>query len=659
MLRHHALTQALRAYMMPLSSLRIARVLLSILPVVFATRSASSHPLDPLSVAEIANTVATLQEAGYADSTTRFAFIGLDEPRKSETLAWLPGQPVSRNAFVVARRARIVYDGVVDLDNHRVLRWRSVPNAQTAIIPSEWHSAQEITISDSSWQMAVRRRGYDPDRTAVFCAPLPVGHAASGRRLVNVVCFDTSDTRNVWSHPIEGLIAVVDLDAHRVIRLLDTGPVPHSRAPDESADGAKDQAKTGGDAVPPAPDIAVEGNMVSWKNWWFHVRTDQRTGPVLSLVQYKDEGHPRMVLYRGSLAEMFVPYMDPTAGWSFRNYMDVGEFGIGTMSLPLVAGTDCPIASRLVDAIVADEYGKAHVRNGVICLFERDPQAPSWRHAEIANNLYISKKAVELVIRTIATLGNYDYVIDWVLTEGGTIRIDVGTTGIDQVKGVDARTLADKSAPRDTAYGNLVASNLVGVNHDHFLSFRLDVDIDGPNNTLVEQKATRFRLHQAGRRSLWRLIGRDVKVEGALHEGMLGPTVLWRVENRERVNMLGEHPGYELRPGHIVTSLLEPDDIAQRRAAFSNSPLWVTAYDAQELYAAGPYPNQSQRQDGLPRYTARRRPVVDTDIVLWYTMGFRHVTRPEDWPILPTVWHSMSLVPYGFFSHNPTFDQRQ
>ena len=296
----------------------------------------------------------------------------------------------------------------------------------------------------------------------------------------------------------------------------------------------------------------------------------------------------------------------------------------------------------------------------MICLFERDPQAPSWRHAEIANNTYVARQAVELVVRTIATLGNYDYILDWVLTEGGTIRIDVGATGIDQVKGVSAQTLGDGSASRDTAYGNLVASNLVGVNHDHFLSFRLDVDIDGQRNTLVEQKAVPLRLQQpSGRRSLWRPIERDVRVEGALHEPMSGSTVLWRIENRNGTLMLGQHPSYEIRPGHIVTSLLGPDDIAQQRAAFSGAPLWVTAYDARELYAAGPYPNESRQQDGLPRYTAQRRRVLDSDIVLWYTMGFRHVTRPEDWPILPTVWHSVSLVPYGFFSHNPTFDPRQ
>ena len=94
--------------------------------------------------------------------------------------------------------------------------------------------------------------------------------------------------------------------------------------------------------------------------------------------------------------------------------------------------------------------------------------------------------------------------------------------------------------------------------------------------------------------------------------------------------------------------------LPQRRAAFSAAPLWVTAYDPRELYAAGLYPNQSRGGDGLPAYAARHRPVANADIVLWVTMGFHHLPRPEDWPVLPTMWHSVALVPYGFFDRNPS-----
>jgi primary-amine oxidase len=627
--------------------------------------STAAHPLDSLSGEEITTAVAVLQAAGDTDATTRFALIGLSEPDKEKVLAWRPEQPFARRAFVVARQGRTVYEGVVNLGERQVERWRATPGVQSGILVSEWQNAQKITTSDQGWQAAMRKRGYDPRDAPVFCAPLSAGYLAEpqdkGHRLLKVTCFDTAGTRNVWSRPIEGLIAVVDLDARRVLRLVDTGPVPVSRERgqfDEASQPALRQPlKPVPNEAPADPNFVVEANTVHWNNWSFHYAMDPRSGLVLSLVRYEDQGRLRMVLYRGSLAEMFVPYMDPDPGWSFRTYMDVGEYGIGPLSLPLVPGSDCPSNARLLDATFADEYGKADARQGVICLFERNTAAPLWRHAEIVNNSYEARPAVELVMRTIPSLGNYDYVIDWVLTEAGTIRIDVGTTGVDQAKGVRSRTMADPSAPHDTANGNLIAPNLVGVNHDHFLSFRLDVDIDGRPNTLVRQKLVVQRLNgSGGRRSLWRVRDEAVAVEGPLHGEAPMDIELWRVENPNLTNALGQHPGYELRTDHTGTSLLAADDPPQRRAGFSAAPLWITAYDERELYAAGSYPNQSRGGDGLPAYASQHRRVANADIVLWYTMGFHHVTRPEDWPVLPTIWHSVSLVPYGFFDHNPALD---
>jgi primary-amine oxidase len=82
----------------------------------------------------------------------------------------------------------------------------------------------------------------------------------------------------------------------------------------------------------------------------------------------------------------------------------------------------------------------------------------------------------------------------------------------------------------------------------------------------------------------------------------------------------------------------------------------VTAYDPSELYAAGRFPNANASRDGLPAYVARQRSIVNADIVVWYTMGFHHVPRPEDWPVMPTQWHSVSLIPDGFFDRNPAFN---
>jgi primary-amine oxidase len=625
----------------------------------------TAHPLDPLSAAEITTVAAVLRNSASVDATIRYALIDLDEPIKHDVLAWKPGQPFVRKAFIIARRDRMVYEGIVDLTTERVERWQAIPNVESAILSEEVTTARRITTADPGWQEAMRKRGLN-DFQEVFCAPLSAGYSAdafeAGRRLVKVTCFAGPVSKaNVWDRPIEGLYAVVDLDARKVIRLIDDTVIPvasGTRGADERAQPRRQPAER-----PPQverlkePKFVITGNQVQWKKWSFHYRMDERAGLVISLLRYDDDRRRRMVLYRGSVAEMFVPYMDSDIGWSFRNYMDVGEFGLGSMSSPLTPGIDCPANAAFLDAILPDDRGNPVKRNSTICLFERDAGAPMWRHFESVNGRYQGRPTIELVLRTIPSIGNYDYVIDWVLNEAGTVRIDVGATGIDQVKGVRASTMQDPSASDDTAYGEMVASNLVGTNHDHFLSFRLDIDIDDAANTLVREKlVTRLTPGTGGRLSLWQFTEENISAEGPLTSRGDVDAEIWRIINPNLTNRLGQHPGYELRMDHTVTSILAPEDHPQQRAAFSASTLWITAYDPKELYAAGMYPNQSRGGDGLPAYVAQHRAVANADIVVWYTMGFHHLPWPEDWPILPTMWHSVSLVPCGFFSYNPDFE---
>jgi primary-amine oxidase len=325
--------------------------------------------------------------------------------------------------------------------------------------------------------------------------------------------------------------------------------------------------------------------------------------------------------------------MDAAPAWSFRAFMDEGEWGLGLAASPLRPGVDCPAGAVFLDAVLPDDRGSPLVGKSVICVFERDTGAPLWRHFETASGAYAGQPGNELVIRTIPSLGNYDYIIDWVLSPAGAIRIDVGATGIDAVK----------AAAAGQGEGQLIAPDRVGVDHDHFLSFRLDLDIDGTANTLVRRRLVR----DGGK---WRPVDAAVTSEGLLGAGMGEEPEIWRVINPARTNALGEHPGYEIHADHPAISLLPADDPAQQRAGFSSAPLWVTAYDRSELYAAGPY---LRNGDGLPAYAARQRPVEGADIVLWPMIGFHHLPRPEDWPVLPVMWHSLSLVPDGFFDRNP------
>jgi len=126
-------------------------------------------------------------------------------------------------------------------------------------------------------------------------------------------------------------------------------------------------------------------------------------------------------------------------------------------------------------------------RQSRFSLFERESGAFAWRHS--AGGLQTdSRRQRDLVLRMIATFGNYDYAIDWTFLQNGSIRIGVGATGTVEVKAVRSRTAAEDHDGRDGRYGHFVADNTVAVNHDHYFCFRLDLDIDGTENSFVKEE---------------------------------------------------------------------------------------------------------------------------------------------------------------------------
>jgi primary-amine oxidase len=251
----------------------------------------------------------------------------------------------------------------------------------------------------------------------------------------------------------------------------------------------------------------------------------------------------------------------------------------------------------------------------------------------------------------ITHAGNYDYLFDWIFTQDGSIRVNVGATGIVQVKSADPIS----SGKRGDQYGRYISPNLVAVNHSHFMAFRIDLDVDGTDNSLVVERLKTEKLPAGNpRRSLWKAESSVAKVEkeGQLMSMMTEPHV-WRFVNPAVRGVAGDPVSYQVAMDHGAMSLMTPDDWMVKRAGFINHMLWVTPYRPDELFAAGAYPTLSTRGEGLPTWTAPNRPIENTDVVAWVTVGFHHVPRVEDWPVMPVAWHGFEIKPNGFFTRNP------
>jgi len=620
-----------------------------------------SHPLDPLTEAEIRSAVAAVRQEQSLGDAAVFYTLTLKEPDKTEVLNFTLGTPVQREVSTVVydRAANKTHEAIVDLNSQTVTAWTEIPNVQPALVVEDYEIAATAITTDPRWQEAMRQRGItDLDNVQVECwAPgnLSEAEQASGARLCRGLSYYKGAHWNYYGRPIEGVMATVNLNTGEVTSFVDTGAVSFSQEnwDYDIASIGKVQAALKALRLqhPEGTNVQINGNEIRWGNWSFRYLMHPREGLTLYLVNYKDGDQVRPVLYRASLSEMVVPYGDPDPTWAFRNAFDVGEYEFGLLSNTLELGKEVPENGVLLDAIFADDAGEAYNVPAVIGIYERD-NGILWKHYEYNTERNDVRRSRELVITTTAAIGNYDYGISWVFHQDGTLELQADLTGIVLAKATPAETQSV-----DDPYGRLVAKNIVGINHQHFFNFRLDMDVDGQANSLMEMNVDTLPMDENNPFGNAIVIQEKLleNEKDAVRDVNMAQAREWMITSTES-NALGASTGYMLMPmGNAVFYPIEGSNV-RKRAGFATHHLWATQYKPGELHAAGPYPNQSQPDQGLPQWVADNQPLANEDLVLWYTLGVTHVPRPEDWPVMPSHRTGFKLIPRGFFNRNPAIN---
>ena len=630
---------------------------------------AQTHPMDALTGAEIRAAAATLK----ADARTKdaaYQLITLKELPKAEVLAWKPGMKLRRLARATVVAGDKVFEADLDLAGGTITNLVGRANVEAPLTLNEMGNGGNIALENPEFLAALKKRGFTDPKT-LFCAPFSAGNYGirehEGKRLLKVGCFDTSrSTNNLFGWPIERLYALVELREKKVLQVVDDGIVPVADQDMNFTEAAikplRDPRNPVQQAAPKGTNVKVEGGEVSWGNWRFHVRMERRQGTVISLARWADAGRERSVLYQGYMSEMFVPYMDADYGWYSRTYFDMGEYGLGLLASPLKPDIDCPSYAVFLNATLNDDRGEPFERPNSICIFERATGDPIWRHFEIDNQTYEGRPGVELVVRMASQLGNYDYLVDWVFNDAGEIDGRIGATGIDALKGVMAKAMRDPTAAEDTQYGTLVAPGLVAVQHDHYFNYRLDLDVDGTDNSFVRDIYRPVTLPPSSpRRSIYtvtpEIVAKEGPVVGGEHGDHDGPMKL-RVINEALTNTMGNPVGYEIVYANHDHLIIDRDDTPAQRSAFLQADMWLTPYDENERFAGGDYVFASRGVQGLPVWVKKERAVQNKDLVVWLNIGMHHFTRAEDLPVMPTVWHSFKLRPFNFHDRNPAIDLR-
>ncbi|MFK7858273.1 MAG: primary-amine oxidase [Granulosicoccus sp.] len=620
--------------------------------------SSATHPLDRLSEAESTAAVALIKADSRFGAKMRFGSVNLHPPQKSDVISFKSGSTFDRSvdSVLLDLSDGSTHEVTASLSSGKVTEWERIEGVQPSIILDEFFEAEATIRENTEFQAALAKRGItdmdlvtvDPWSSGNYGDPLENSH----RIVRGMVWVHEKPGDNQYARPIDGLSVIVDLANSEVLRIDDERVFP---VPSESADWSRKFVDNPRDGVKPieiiqpeGPSFQVDGDRITWQKWDLRVGWTTREGLVINTVSYTEGTEVRPVLYRASLAEMTVPYGDPSSTQARKNAFDVGEYGLGMLANSLKLGCDCLGEIHYMDAHVCDAAGEVVQIPQAICIHEEDAGI-AWKHTDFRTEDTEVRRLRKLVVSFICTVGNYEYGIYWYFFQDGRIENEIKLTGILSTGGMnDGDTLK---------YGTALAPNLYGPNHQHFFCTRLDTQIDGIANSVIEVNTlsapadenpwgnafygeqTLFTSEQQAMRRIDPMTGR-----------------FWKIINTDRKNAMGGATGYKLMAGENILPFATEDSSIRNRAGYMWNHLWVTPYDRDENWPAGKYPNQHVGGKGLPEWTEKDRSIENTDIVLWYVMGHNHLPSLEDWPVMPVASIGFTLKPTGFFNSSPAMD---
>ena len=215
--------------------------------------------------------------------------------------------------------------------------------------------------------------------------------------------------------------------------------------------------------------------------------------------------------------------------------------------------------------------GEPYTIRQAICLHEED-SGLLWKHFDAALGTTETRRSRRLVISFIITADNYEYAIYWYFYQDGTIEFEVKLTGIVLTSALPPGEASD--------FGTVVAPQTLAAHHQHFLSVRLDMAVDGLRNTVYEVDTEAVPPGPANPLgNAFRPVKRPLRRESEAQR-VIDPLRgrYWLVANPGNRTALGHEPAYKLVPGGNVLAFSHPDSPVTQRAAFATKHLWVTPY---------------------------------------------------------------------------------
>jgi primary-amine oxidase len=384
-----------------------------------------------------------------------------------------------------------------------------------------------------------------------------------------------------------------------------------------------------------------DGNKVEWQGWEFRVATNVREGVVLYDVWFLG----RSLFYRIALNEMTVPYGDPRAPYHRKQAFDLGDCGFGVNANQLDLGCDCLGVIKYLNTLRINQDADVITLKNTICMHEQD-YGILFKHVNYRNGNSVVTRRREFVIQTIATVGNYEYILNFILDQVGAITVQVRATGILSTMPVDDKT--------QVKWGTKVGPGVMAAYHQHLLSFRFDTRIDGDKNTVVYDDYVPMEEGGINQYNVGYVSKRTIMNKSGHIDQSPFTNRTYKVINESSINKITEAPvGYKFEMPARQMILASKNSPNVRRAKFATEQFWATKYKDDDLYAAGELTNQSVKDTGLAVSADGSDSIRDDDVVVWPTLALTHPPSTEQFPVMSSDFMQFMVGPSSFFEKNP------
>lgn len=394
---------------------------------------------------------------------------------------------------------------------------------------------------------------------------------------------------------------------------------------------------------------------VQWGPWSFTVTQRPSTGVALVDVRFRGE----RVLYELALQDAQAAYSGTRESQFF--YADAA-WSLSMMSTSLKPGVDCPLGAHFLGATQWGRSPKEASTFWPICIFEWDEDHTVWRHMQ--NSAPPDVRGLvrrTVVVRSIATVGNYDYLMDVKLREDGEIEVQTRFAGF-----IESRYFDPEFTPAERQFSTIVRPDLAGPVHSHLISWKADIDVAGVRRNSLQ--VTRVRTKPVGELGAAPepLVSKYLEHSIVEREGVGVSTFVadprqpgvWALVDRGARSAAGNPRGYAVSlASWAVTQVLPDDHPFVRAMPFTKYHLAVTRYHDDEYRATSPYTQHDgfestgHAQD-VDRFLADEESLIDEDLVAWVGVGREHIVRQEDLPLVSNFGASFSLQPWNFLEQN-------